>query len=394
MAVTVKDFKGGQHLVKNVLEANLFAFAIGGPGASKTLLAIDWSARLTRGTAPGNFDGTSVNVLYISNEGGWERSIGPRFMAAGGDFNRFTHITEFVWLPSQIDRLEELINKRKARLCVLDPVKDYFDERVYASATKTSEALLKLHALAEKTRCTILGLDWPSKSAKKGDLSVPGNAAFTGKPRQILAVGQLKRDEWVVGTTKVSEGTRYTGWIYGMEAVDLGVGSDGEQVTPRRIKYVRQARPSEVMRAREQADIEDNQDLKDLLQFMNVKEKGQKTATEFKTEDLVIWLKNTKLIGMNKARNLLNSAKAAGYLKQRPEGQGGEFKVWWSITQMGTLHLGADEESIEEAITSLFPLTKAVAFHNVVPDQPALGNGQVRKTRSKTPPRRVSKEGS
>lgn len=326
----------------------IFAFLTGNPGATKSLVTLEFAARLTRGKMPGDLEGQPVKVLYVSVEGGHGRSIGPRFDAAGGDFAFFEHIEEVIMLPSNKDRLEALIKHHQARLVIIDPIKDHFDPNVYASPTRSAHCLGQLLDLAEKYNCTILGVDWPSKSARKGDLSVSGNQAMTGKPRQTLAVGRLSRDEWVVGVTKANDSAAYTGWIYSVEDVDLGPDEHGTPVRARRILWRRPAQPSDVMRAHEQAKIEEDPNLRALLQYME-------GGAPFTTDDLVVFLNQALLMGKNKARDMVNAAHGAGYLTQARTGKGADFKVTWAISPIGTLKLSADEESVEAAIETLFP---------------------------------------
>src|SRR3954452_11299701 len=113
------DFEGVDFLFQNVLEAGIFAFITGSPGSTKTLVALDIAARLTRGKLPGDVTGAQANVVYVSVEGSFKRSIGPRFEAAGGDFRRFKHLEEVIWMPSNIARLERVIHQHKARLVIV-----------------------------------------------------------------------------------------------------------------------------------------------------------------------------------------------------------------------------------------------------------------------------------
>ena len=360
---TVEDLDGIEYIADNLLEAGIFAFITGAPGVTKTLITLEIAARLTRGLMPGDVN-TPVNVLYISVESRFRRSVGARFLAAEGDPLRFEHIDKVIWLPSKIAELEALIIKYRAKLVILDPIKNYFDPKVYASPTKTSEALQLLNDLAEKHGCTILGVDWPSKSSKKGDLSVGGNAAMTGKPRQVLTVGRLSLDEWVIGVSKANDSAEWIGWIYGTDVVDLGPGRNGKNVTAMKVRWLRSALPAQVKNSREQAKLEEDPNLIALLQFMTP---GQ----SFRSDTLLDWLKAVLLVGKNKGYSLLNSAKAAGYLHQmQGVDEHEKYEVRWSITPLGTMKLAPDEESVEQAISTVFP-----SMSPPDPNIPALNQG-------------------
>lgn len=343
------NFKRVSFLAQGLLEEGVFAFITGAPGATKTLVSIELAARLTRGKMPGDLTGTPINVLYISIESDFSRSTGPRFAAADGDFARFKQIEEVVWLPKDINRLEEMIRTAKAKLVIIDPIKDHLEQSVYSSPTRTTQALRQLHQVAVRTNCTILGVDWPSKSTRKGDMSVSGNAAFTGVPRQVLAVGRLSREEWVVGVTKANDSPALTGWIYSVDAKELSVIVGGKPLVSRKITWQRTAKPNEVLRALEQAQIEEDPNLLGLLEFVSGDDEW------FKTEDLVGWLNNVRLLGKNKARALLHAAKEAGFMQQRAGGAGAEFSVTWAIAPVGRLRLAMNAEANEEAIETLFP---------------------------------------
>ena len=357
MQVDRSKFSGGEDLFGGVVEANLSGWLVGIPGASKTMVALGMSARGTRGLAPGDFKGTPFNVLYVSIENRFNRSIGPRFDAAKGDFARFFHHDKVIPLPTEMATLRRLIRKHKARLCFIDPIKDHLDHGVYTNQAKSGDFLVQIEKLAEDTECAIICIDWPSKSAKKGDLSNSGNQSFTGKPRQILQVGRLSVDEWVVGTSKVSEGTPFTGWVYTMEPIDLDIidAKTGRPIMTARVKWLRPARPSEVMRARQQIDLEEDPGLTDLLEYMAPG--GDGVVAEFKTKDLLTWMVNSLVVNTEKkGRALLKGCGAAGYIERIPgTGKGADSGPTWKITDLGVLKLAPDEESVEAVMEKLFP---------------------------------------
>jgi hypothetical protein len=365
-------FSGGEYLFEDVLEADLSGWLVGNPGISKTMVALDMAAGLTLGLLPGDFVDEPINVLYVSIENRFNRSVGPRFAAAQGDFTRFFHHDAVIALPSEVAKLKKLIRQRKARLCIIDPAKDHFDHGVYSSPSKSADFLVQIDALSAETHCSILCVDWPSKSAKKGDLSNSGNQSFTGKPRQIIQVGRLSLEEWVIGTSKVSEGAPFTGWIYTMDPYDLGINDakTGRPIVPRRIRWLRPAKASEVMRAREQITLDENPHLDDLLAFMAPS--GDNTAEEFVTKELLSWAKNVKGIGEKKARELLRACAAAGFITQiadrTPEKT---FDVRYRIADVGTLRLAPDEESVEAIMEKKFPSRD----RKPLPGQPALPPG-------------------
>lgn len=377
---TLSDFRSHEFLVDRLLLANKLVWLVGFPGISKSLIVLEIAARLTRGKSPGTLKGDPSNVIYVSEEGAFETSIGPRFWAARGNFNRFEHVFEIIDLPGDADagydRLETLITKHKARLLILDPIKDHLNGGAYGSPTKAARALARLSQMAESKNCTILCVDWPSKSTKKDDFSVSGNQSFTGKPRQIITVGRLSQDEWVVGVTKANESDQWVGWIYAVIPAKVGT------IVTRAIEWKRSAEGHEIRKARQQADLEENPNLRQLLQFMNEQWKVPKTEVDgteiadregnpvmtlmrdddgaivmapFATKDLVNWLNNVRGIGQKKARALITTAGDAGYLASTVGGKGEDYAVTWRISPLGIMKLNANEEEAQEAIETFFP---------------------------------------
>lgn len=385
MSAPQVQWHGPEMLVDRLLETKLFIWVTGNPGSSKSVIMLAMAARLTRGLMPGDFAGTPINVLYVSTEGTFLRSHGPRFEINGGDFTNFTHLNETLELPSKIERLEEVIVATEAKVVIIDPISYHLDASVHVH-TKTTAELGKIAKLAEKHDCTIIAVDWPSKSRRKGDMSVPGNRAFTGVPRQVLAVGRLKGGDYVIGITKPNDIAQWLGWVYSMEIVDMGMGANKKRVTSPRITFKRPAKPSEVQQAHEQADIADDPNMKALLQFMNP---SSGVAAKFETGDLITYLTNTQLMGKHKARDLVMSCARSGYLEGDSNHLPGadQRQVWW-ITPIGIMNLGADEESIEAAITTLFP---PIDWPGAPPSQLALPAAKVTKKVSKRATKRTTK---
>jgi hypothetical protein len=386
---SVSDFKSQRYLVDRLLVANKLVWLQGFPGISKSLVALEIAARLTRGKSPGSMANDPCNVVYISQEGTFEEEIGPRFMAAKGDFERFEHLYEIIDLPGEedagLDRLSALIDEHQARLLVIDPIKDHVAGIVYSSPTRASKFFGKLAALAVEKECTILCVDWPSKAVKKNDFLASGPTSVTGKLRQAVDVGRLSVDEWVAGITKANNSNVFVGWIYTLEVVDLGPDADGDHVRSARIRWVREADRGEIQKARQQAALGEDKHLRELLQFMNapemtegadgkpkakLDEKGNGVMTSFVTIDLVNWLNNARGVGQKKARAMITAAGDAGYLVSTTNlEQGAGYGVTWRITPLGVMRLRASDDEVEAALATIFPSMD----HDPLLVQPALG---------------------
>jgi hypothetical protein len=137
----------------------------GNPDLGKSLLALDWCARLSTGR-PFPDSKTPVapaNSLVLSAEDAAGDTIVPRLEHLGADLTRV-----FVWqpegaenwpwrFPSQLDRLEAALKETNARLVVLDPLLAFLDERVqYGSDPSVRQALGPLMRLATQYECAML----------------------------------------------------------------------------------------------------------------------------------------------------------------------------------------------------------------------------------------------
>src|SRR5262245_32467078 len=116
-----------RYVVDNALERGVYTPLIGNPNASKTAISLEIGPRVTNGTAPGSLVGIPSNVIYLAGEGAWLKSIGPRFKAADGDWDRFEFRNEVIPIPSELPRLERLIKRYDARLLFLDTVRYFFE---------------------------------------------------------------------------------------------------------------------------------------------------------------------------------------------------------------------------------------------------------------------------
>jgi hypothetical protein len=138
----------------------------GNPDLGKSLLALDWCARLSRGRpfpdSEANIEPASALVLSAEDAAG--DTIVPRLERLGADLSRV-----FIWqpegdeedwpwrFPGQVDRLETALRETGARLVVVDPILAFLEESVqYGSDPSVRQALRPLMHLAAKYQCAIL----------------------------------------------------------------------------------------------------------------------------------------------------------------------------------------------------------------------------------------------
>jgi putative DNA primase/helicase len=168
----------------------------GAAGTGKTSLAIDLAARLTVGAQwPDGIPAPTGNVIIYSQEDGFEDSLVPRLIAAGGDRTRFHHVTgvrrhdttrpfdpttDFVRLRANI------LSLHGPSILIVDPLTAV----VSGDSHKNAEVRRGLHALvtlAEDTGCAVIGITHFTKGTSGSEPleRVTGSLAFGAAPRLV-----------------------------------------------------------------------------------------------------------------------------------------------------------------------------------------------------------------
>src|SRR5207245_2196391 len=123
----------------------------GNPDLGKSMLALDWCARLSTGrpfpdsttsSAPGN-------ALVLSAEDAAQDTVVPRLERLGADMSRV-----FVWqrqrededwpwrFPRHVHRLSAALAQTGARLAVIDPLMAFLDDRVQSASDQSVRSAL------------------------------------------------------------------------------------------------------------------------------------------------------------------------------------------------------------------------------------------------------------
>ncbi len=138
---------------------------------------------------PDETPGVDGGVVLLSAEDDPSATIAPRLRAAGADLARMDVRGADEWdaatgqqfsglflVPRDIPLLEEIIQRRAARLVVIDPLMAYLDGKVnsWRNHQDVRAALAPLAALAEHTGAAILILRHLNKAAG-------GNALYRGR---------------------------------------------------------------------------------------------------------------------------------------------------------------------------------------------------------------------
>lgn len=166
----------------------------GNPGEGKSTVVADLVARLTTG---GEWpDGTPIDaagsVLYITKEDDPRTQIRPRIEAAGGDPRQVDVVIADLLFPRDLGRFRELLEARRPRLVLLDPLMSYLEGKVKViSDNEVRSALMTpLAELARDAGCAILVIRHFNKGSGQGALlrGAGSLGGLAGAARMVLAL--------------------------------------------------------------------------------------------------------------------------------------------------------------------------------------------------------------
>jgi putative DNA primase/helicase len=177
----------------------------GDPGVGKSFIALDASARVSRGAAwPDETQAPLGDVLLLSAEDGIADTIRPRVEALGGDLARI-HVLRAIRrqdteaefsLSSDLPDLERAITETQAILIVIDPLSAYLGDRDSYKDAEVRSLLAPLAALAHRTGVSVLGVMHVGKGDQRRAIHrTLGSVAFVAAARIVLAVGKHPEDD-------------------------------------------------------------------------------------------------------------------------------------------------------------------------------------------------------
>jgi putative DNA primase/helicase len=176
----------------------------GDPDQGKSLLTLDWTARLTTGhPMPDGFTPPEpCSVLLLGHEDGLEDTVVPRLRSAGADLTRVHRLEATidprgtqrpVSFPRDCDSLRETLVETRARLVIVDPFAAFLDESVSSlNEQMARRALEPLTRIAKGTNATILMV----RHLTKRDRAAPalhrggGAVGIIGLARTAFLVGR------------------------------------------------------------------------------------------------------------------------------------------------------------------------------------------------------------
>jgi len=169
----------------------------GEPGEGKSLVTVDWSARITTGRGWPNGDGIPpMSVLMFNTEDDPGDTIKPRFMLAGGDSSRLFHIQMpegegfLVDSPQHLAILRDALDRhQEIGLIVIDPISEHCAQEKEQDIRRGVAAFREL--LSERNIACLL-VNHFNKMSIKNLSGVPdkvgGAKAWVGLPRFVFAV--------------------------------------------------------------------------------------------------------------------------------------------------------------------------------------------------------------
>lgn len=186
----------------------------GEPGAGKTMITADLTARITRGDlAPFSEEPMRQgSVIYLTSENDPARVLRPRLRAAGADLRR-VHIIEssltkeengkkmkrHVALHEDAQAIGEAIKRIPDTVAlIIDPISEYMGKK---DANNNGDVRDVLATLGEHVRDKDVAIIAVTHFNKKVEISnassrINGSIGFAGAARTAFAVGKYVNDEW------------------------------------------------------------------------------------------------------------------------------------------------------------------------------------------------------
>lgn len=228
-AVPMRRFvpKAQPYLWDGMIPLNLYTIISGDGGSGKSTVLIDRLAKLTVGELEGDLIDIPATVLYCTTENDPNTVIAPRLMAAGADTNRFLVLggeASRFKLPSDLPKLIATVEGNDVRVVVLDPLSDFLDrDRTHNNYGYVNDILAETMMKLTRLEVTLIGVSHKQKNQRKtGTDSVVGSIAFTSKARCSIQVGKTNDGLSIIGTTKVNQGSPYTGWVFSVQKKPIG----------------------------------------------------------------------------------------------------------------------------------------------------------------------------
>ncbi|MGH7332644.1 MAG: AAA family ATPase [Candidatus Rokuibacteriota bacterium] len=177
---------------------------IGEPDMGKSLISVDWAARLSRGVMwPDGEIAEPGNIIFMTSEDGIADTVAPRLDAAGADCARIQvlrvvrreGIERMVTLANDLDMLEAAIRCHETALLIGDPFSAYLGDADSHKDAALRGVLSPFADLLERTNVACLGVMHPPRHVVNLIYFASGSGAFTAQARVVLGAGKDPNDE-------------------------------------------------------------------------------------------------------------------------------------------------------------------------------------------------------
>jgi putative DNA primase/helicase len=187
-------------LWRGVVPAGGLTLLTGDPSVGKSVLTVDWAARVSRGAPwPDAKKCRAGTTVFLSPEDEEGSTVLPRYLAAGGD-TAHAHFVRGVpradgtdaafSLAADIDKLDRLLRQLgDVRLVVVDPLNAYLAGVGTGRDAEVRAVLGPLVKLARRHRAAVVGVVHLNKSGK-------GRALY--RSLGSIGVAAVARAAWVV----------------------------------------------------------------------------------------------------------------------------------------------------------------------------------------------------
>lgn len=207
----------------------------GDPGDGKSLVTIDFAARVTTGRPFPGFCACYEpgSVVILAAEDGISDTIKPRFTAAGGD-PALVHVMTgtrrgkkdgFPSLTKDAAALGDLVRGVGARFVIIDPLTSYLGGCDTHKDAEVRQALSPLVAMAGETGACVLAVRHLSKAEARAALYRGGGSiAFIGVARGALLLARHPDDKArrVVAVSKSNLAAEATSWVFSVSVDTAG----------------------------------------------------------------------------------------------------------------------------------------------------------------------------
>lgn len=202
-------------------------------GVGKTTFALDYVAKVSRGTLPGKYFNTPRRVLVISHEDDPGTQLKPRLVAAGVDerqvelINVRSHysggsVDHMPLLNRDWQLLQEAIDNIKPALIIIDPLTSAMEGDLH-KVHDVRRALTPLTKLAQDNELAIIAISHFNKGAGSVSDKVTGSHAFRDVARSVLLFAKDPDTDTVVVTVDKSNYSRKAGYSFRFELEDTKV---------------------------------------------------------------------------------------------------------------------------------------------------------------------------